>query len=299
MPRLPMVLGLALAAAAAGCITPDGFYRPDGGETATGGAPAQGGASGATGVGGAATGTGVAVTGTGGAAIGSGGSGALGGATGQGGAAGTGGAVTTTGAAGTTGCVPTLPLPYSDDFESDTVGKQAARWQQDTIDSDLTKGTFTVVSDGGSKVLQGVANSSDFIMNIGGDVCWTDYTFQVDIKLISGSSYEFGVFGRFAVGSDKGNYYTVYMDDSGAVQLRVRLNGSTTTLGTKSKSTTGSPVLGMVYTFALDMHGSTISVSVNGVPRVSMVMDTTLTAGGIGLIVNNGTAEFDNVMVTK
>jgi hypothetical protein len=55
----------------------------------------------------------------------------------------------------------------------------------------------------------------------------------------------------------------------------------------------------MVYTFTLDLRGSTISVSVNGVPRVSMVMDSTLSAGGIGLIVNNGTAEFDNVVVTE
>ena len=30
------------------------------------------------------------------------------------------------------------------------------------------------------------------------------------------------------------------------------------------------------------MHGGVITVSVNGVARVSMVMDTTLSAGGIG-----------------
>jgi hypothetical protein len=89
------------------------------------------------------------------------------------------------------------------------------------------------------------------------------------------------------------------MDNSGAVQLRVRLDGSTTTLGTKSKSTTGNAQLNTVYTFKLDMHGGVITVSINGVPRVSMAMDTTLSGGGIGLIVNNGTAEFDNVYVTE
>jgi hypothetical protein len=318
MARLATVIGIALATAAAGCLTPDGYFRPDGGGTATGGASAQGGSSGATGSGGAATGAGGAATGSGGSTVGTGGTavggkggaGALGGTTGTGGAvagtggavAGTGGAVSSTGGAGNSGsCVPTIPLPYGDDFESDTVNMPppSKSWIQDTIDSDVTKGTFTVVSDGGSKVLQGAANSSDWIMDIGGDLCWTDYTFQVDIKLVSGSSYEFGVFGRFAIGTDKGNYYTAYMDDSGAVQLRVRLAGSTTTLGTKSKSTTGAPVAGTVYTFVLDLHGNTISVSVNGTPRVSMVMDTTLTAGGIGLIVNDGTVEFDNVKVTK
>jgi hypothetical protein len=326
MARLLTAIGIALAASAAGCLTPDGYYRPDGGggATAAGGASAQGGSSGATGSGGAMTGTGGASTGSGGATSGTGGAptgaggsvagtggnagggkggaGALGGATGTGGTVvGTGGSVSSTGAAGSSGCKVMVPLPYSDDFESYTVGMppSTAKWIFDTIDSDTSKGTFTVVSDGGSKVLQGAANSSDWIMDIGGDECWTDYTFQVDIKLVSGSSYEFGVFGRFALGTDKGNYYTAYMDDTGAVQLRVRLAGSTTTLGTKSKSTTGAPVVGMVYTFALDLHGSTISVSVNGTPRVTMVMDTTLTAGGIGLIVNDGTVEFDNVKVTQ
>jgi hypothetical protein len=301
------IIGMALATAA-GCVTPNGYDRPDAGGTGSGGAPAQGGstgAAGATGSGGAAgapAGTGGATTGTGGTAVatgGKGGTGALGGTTGKGGAVGTGGVTTTTGTGGTITSLDGGTVLYSDDFESDTVNTQANNWIFDTIDSDPSNGTFTVVSDNGNQALQGAANSSSWIMDIGGDVAWTDYTFQTDIKFISGSSYEFGVFGRFAVGTDKGNYYTAYMDDSGAVQLRVRLNGSTTTLGTKSKSTTGSPVAGMVYTFAISLHGSNISVSVNGTPRVTMVMDTTLSAGGIGLIVNNGTVEFDNVLVTK
>jgi hypothetical protein len=314
MARLATVLGIALAATAAGCITPDGYYRPDGGGTASGGASAQGGASGASGAAGVngtggaaggAVGTGGSAVGTGGSAVGGkGGTGALGGATGQGGSVvGTGGAVAPTGAGGTTACVPTIALPYSEDFESDTVGMppSAQKWIQDTIDSDASNGTFMVVSDGGSKVLQGVANSSSWITDIGGDQCWTNYTFQVDIKLISGSSYEFGLWGRFDIDSsiNKGTYYTAYMDDTGAVQLRLRQNGSTTTLGTKSKSTTGSPVVGTVYTFVLDMHGNTLSVSVNGTPRVSMVMDATLTTGAIGLAVASGTVEFDNVKVTQ
>jgi hypothetical protein len=321
MARLATVLGIALTAAAAGCITPDGYYRPDGGATATGGAPVEGGATGSagssgTGTGGASVaGAGGASSGAGGTVVGSGGStaggkggaSALGGATGQGGAGvgsggasvGSGGAVGSTGAAGSSACVQVIGLPYSDDFGSDTVGAQAVKWTQDTMDSDISDGTFMVVSDNGNQVLQGAATGSDFIMDIGGDKCWTDYTFQVDIKMMTGSSFEFGVFGRFALGTDKGNYYEAYMDDSGEVQLRVRINGSTKSLGSKSKSTTGDAVLGTVYTFVLDMHGGTISVSVNGVARVSMVMDATLTTGGIGVIVNGGTAEFDNVMVTE
>jgi hypothetical protein len=302
MKPLRSVLWCSLATSlAAGCLTPAGYDRaPDAGATATGGAPAQGGQGGHVGQGGS--------PGTGGTLVATGGSPGSGGATGRGGTGGgSGGAIVSTGTGGksssSTGGAPPPPPPgtilYSDDFSADAAGATAIGWLFDTIDSDPTKGTFSVVSDNGNLALQGAATGSDFIMDIGGDASWTDYTFQVDIKMISGSSFEFGVFGRFALGSDKGNYYEAYMDNSGAVQLRVRLDGSTTTLGTKSKSTTGNAQLNTVYTFKLDMHGGVITVSINGVPRVSMAMDTTLSGGGIGLIVNNGTAEFDNVYVTE
>lgn len=292
------VLWLSLAMLAAACITPMGYDRSlDGGATATGGTAAQGGRSGQAGSSGPSS--------TGGTPVATGGASASGGATGRGG--GTGGTVVATGgsggtsSSGTGGAPPPPPgtVLYSDDFSNDTVGTMAKDWIADTIDSDPSDGTWSVVSDNGNLALQGAASGSDFIMDIGGVATWTDYTFQVDIKMMSGSSFEFGVFGRFAIGSDKGNYYETYMDDSGEVQLRVRLNGSTTSLGTKSKSTTGDAQLNTVYTFKLDMHGSVITVSVNGVARVSMVMDSTLSTGGIGLIVNGGTAEFDNVYVTE
>jgi hypothetical protein len=303
MKPLPRVLWFSLATLAAGCITPVGYDRSlDGGATATatGGTATQGGTGGRGGQAGAP-----GPSGAGGVPMATGGAPGTGGATGRGG--GTGGTVVSTGgsggtsSSGTGGAPPPPPgtVLYSDDFSGDAVGEMATGWIADTIDSDPSDGTWSVVSDNGNLALQGAASGSDFIMDIGGVSTWTDYTFQVDIKMMSGSSFEFGVFGRFALGSDKGNYYEAYMDDSGEVQLRVRLNGSTTSLGTKSKSTTGDAQLDTVYTFALDMHGSVITVSVNGIARVSMVMDSTLSTGGIGLIVNGGTAEFDNVYVTE
>lgn len=286
----------SLATLVAGCLTPAGYERGlDGGATATGGVPGQGGQAGQGRQG--SQGGSSGATGSGGTPVATGGALGTGGAAGRGG---TGGTVVSTGTGGKSSSgIDGGTVLYSDDFSGDTVGAMAKGWIADTVDSDPTKGTWSVVSDDGNLALQGAATGGDFIMDIGGDQSWTDYTFQVDIKMISGSSFEFGVFGRFVLGSDKGNYYEAYMDDSGGVQLRVKLNGSTTTLGSKSKSTTGDAQLNTVYTFKLDMHGSTISVSVNGVARVSMVMDTTLSAGGIGLIVNGGTAEFDNVYVIQ
>ncbi len=283
----------------AGCLTPVGYHTSDGGPSPSGGG-GSGGQSGLTGVAGTGGpgGTGVAGTsGHGGSGGVQGGSSGLAGHGAGGTSAPTGIAGTTggsgTGSAGTSGAPPGTVL-YMDNFESDTVGAMATGWLQGDTDTGL--GTWAVASDG-SNVLQGAATGSDFTVDIGGNVAWTDYTFQVDVKMISGSSWEVGVYGRFAVGTDKANFYEAYMDDSGAVQLRVKQNGSTTTLGTKSKATT-APVLNTVYTFKLDMHGSAITISVNGVVRV-MVTDTTLTAGGIGVIVEGGTAEFDNVVVTE
>ena len=285
----------------AGCLTPVGYRTSDGGPSGGGG----GGQTGSTGVAGTG-GPGVAGTNGHGGTGAQSGLGGLGGSSGSTGVAGhgAGGTSAPTGIAGTTGGGVTGTagthgmdagtILYTDNFESDTVGTMANGWIQGDTDTGL--GTWAVASDG-SNVLQGVATGSDFTVDVGGNVAWTDYSFQVDVKMISGSSWEVGVYGRFAVGTDKDNFYEAYMDDSGSVQLRVKQNGSTTTLGTKSKATT-APTLNTTYTFQLDMHGSTITISVNGMVRV-MVTDTTLTAGGIGVIVEGGTAEFDNVVVTE
>jgi Domain of Unknown Function (DUF1080) len=282
----------------AGCLTPVGYRTGDGGPSG-----AAGGQGGSTGVGTGAAGTGGHAGSGGGPTTGTAGTNGTTGVAGHGAggtAAPTGIAGTTggsgTGAAGTSGAPPGTVL-YMDNFDGDTVGSPPppAAWIQGDTTTGL--GTWTVVSDASNNVLQGAATGSDFTVDIGGMLVWTDYTFQVDVKMISGSSWEVGVYGRFAVGTDKANFYEAYMDDSGSVQLRVKQDGSTTTLGTKSKATT-APALNTVYTFKLDMHGSTITISVNGVVRV-MVTDTTLTAGGIGVIVEGGTAEFDNVVVTK
>jgi hypothetical protein len=277
------------AALAVGCLTPVGYDRnADGGGVGNGNG--QGGQSAVAGSGGRSVGAGGV---GGGAHAGAGGTPGVGGH-------GTGGAAPITGAAGTSGITgaggspPPGTVLYMDDFAGDSVGSMASGWIQGDTQTGL--GSWMVASDG-SNVLQGAAAGSDFTVDIGGNASWTDYTFQVDAKMISGTNYEVGVYGRFAVGTDKGNFYEAYMDDSGSVQLRVKLNGSTTTLGSKSKSAT-PPALNTTTTFRLDMHGSTITVYVNGVMRV-MATDATLAAGGIGVIVEGGTAEFDNVLVTE
>jgi hypothetical protein len=289
---------LAPLAFAASCLTPAGYDRsPDGGGPGSAGAAGTGAPTGSGGS--AGSGARGGTVGTGGT-IGSTGSTGLAGRSGAGGTSAPTGLAGTTGTTGIAGTAGTPPPPtgtvlYLDNFENDAASSMATGWIQGDTETGL--GTWSVVSDGGSQVLQGVATGSDFTVDIGGEASWTDYTFQVDAKMISGSNWELGVYGRFALGTDKANFYEAYMDDSGQVQLRVKKDGSTTSLGTKSKATT-APTLNTVYTFKLDMRDGTVTISVNGVVRVT-VSDATLTAGGIGVIVSGGTAEFDNVVVTE
>jgi collagen type VII alpha len=298
---------LAPLAFAASCVTPAGYDRsPDGGGPGSAGAAGTGAPTGSGGSGGSGARGGTGGTGGTSGTIGSTGQGGSTGSTGLAGRSGAGGTSVPTGLAGTTGATgiagtagtpppPTGTVLYMDNFENDATTAMATGWIQGDTETGL--GTWSVVSDGGSKVLQGVPTGSDFTVDIGGNGAWTDYTFQVDVKVISGSSWEVGVYGRVALVSGKANFYAAYMDDSGAVKLRVKLDGSTADLGTKSKATT-APTLNTTYTFKLDMRGGNITVSVNGVVRVT-VTDATLTTGGIGVIVSNGTAEFDNVVVTE
>jgi 3-keto-disaccharide hydrolase len=281
-----------------GCINPQGFDRDGAGGTSVSGAAgdasgggvigAAGGSSAGAGSGGRASGGTNPPAGVAGS-IGGGGSTSLGGTVGSG----AGGSGAVTGAAGAPMAGTVL---YSDTFETDAVGGMAEGWIQGDTSTGL--GTWKVVKDG-SNVLVGAATGSDFTADIGGNLSWTDYTIAVDVKLTAGNgSFAFGLYGRYAIGTDKANYYTAYVDDSNQAQVRVRYNGGTTQVGGKSKSTTGNATLNTTYHLVLDMHGSTITFMVNGVMRV-MASDMTLASGGIGLIVENATAEFDNVVVTR
>jgi hypothetical protein len=110
----------------------------------------------------------------------------------------------------------------------------------------------------------------------------------------AGSSYEVAIYGRFTTWD---SYYIMYMADDGSVQVRRRLNGSTTTLGTKSKATT-APAIGSLHSFKLVFSGPNITAFVDDAMRVT-TSDGMLPTGGIGLGISNGTAEFDNVIVTR
>ena len=299
---MAMMIRIALCAgtllATAGCITPDGYYRPldgggSGGATGSGGTGSSGGVTGTGGAAGSggATGTGGGpVTGTGGAgkggAVGSGGTTGTGGVVATGGVTGTGGVAATGGAPGTGGASGTI---FSDNFESGT-----SKW----ISSG--PGTAAIATDG-SNVYDLSCLMSKVFLAAAGDVTWTNVIVQARVKILSfngsSSSYYAGLCARV---QDANNYYCVTLRSDGNVAIRGDIAGSSNSIGS---SNSYGVVTGTWYTVQLEIVGSTITASINGTPVLPKcgdpaITDASLASGGIALIVDNAEAEFDDVTVS-
>jgi hypothetical protein len=282
------LVGCVLGVATLGCLSTEGYYR----NAETGGEAGNAGNAGTTGNAGTNGNAGsVGTNGSAGSVGTTGGAGTVGttggagtvGTTSHGGTTGSG----TGGTTGTGGTVASGTVMFMDNFEEATAPSQ---WLSG--DKDTGTGTWTVVTDN-TKVFQGTASSSTFTEQVSGNTAWTDMTVESDVKIMAGSGWEVGLTARFTTYD---SYYIMFMDDSGQVQVRRRMNGSTTTLGTKSKGTV--PAAGTASHFKLDIHGTNITATVDGVVRVT-TSDAGLASGGFGLAVSDGTAEFDNVVVTK
>jgi hypothetical protein len=281
----------------AGCMTPDGYYRPldgggsgqggTGGVMGSGGGFGSGGSGGVTGTGGVRGTGGSPVTGTGGSPVtGTGGATGKGGAVGTGGTTGTGGIVATGGATGAGGASGTI---FSDNFESG-----AGKW--------ITSGpgTATVASDG-SSVYDLSCLMSKVFLAAAGDVSWTNVVVQARVKVLSfngsSSSYYAGLCARV---QDANNYYCVTLRSDSKVAIRGDIGGSSNSIGS---SVSYGLATGTWYTVQLAIVGSTITASINGTPVLPKtgdpaITDSSLASGGIALIVDNADAEFDDVSVS-
>jgi hypothetical protein len=286
---MAMTIRTALCAgtllATAGCITPDGYYRPlDGGTNGQAGAGA--GSGGVPATGGVPGSGGSPVTGTGGSPI-SGAAGATGkgGAVGTGGTTGAGGALATGGATGAGGASGPI---FSDNFESG-----AGKW--------ITSGpgTATVASDG-SGVYDLSCLMSKVFLAAAGDISWTNVVVQARIKILSfngsSSSYYAGLCARV---EDANNYYCVTLRSDAKVAIRGDIGGSSNSIGS---SVSYAVATGTWYTVQLQVVGGTITASINGTPVLPKtgdpaITDSSLASGGIALIVDNADAEFDDVSV--
>ena len=211
---------------------------------------------------------------------------------------------TTTGQGKGTAASPaqgTLPLPYSGDFDSDTVGQQPRYLSQQ-------QGAFEVEPCAGGRSGQCVqqqaavqpiewdSNSSPY--SIGGALSWTNYTVSADALLERAGSVQ--LLGRVgtqkAFGPARINEYYLQLSDTGAWSI-VR-NDTSGTLTTLASGTVTAPGTGTWQHLALTFNGDSISAAINGT-TVGTVTDSSYSSGMVGFGTSGyQTDQFGNLSVT-
>ena len=193
-----------------------------------------------------------------------------------------------------------LPLPYSDNFSSYSVG-QEARYFSDQ------NGAFEIVAAGGGRSgnsLRQMAptapinwdNPSDPYTLLG-DLDWSNYTMSCDVLLEQAGYVE--ILGR--VGTQQGfspahiNAYYLRVTNGGAWSILKNTTGGTvTTISSGSVAALGTNTW---HTLSLDFQGSTLTASIDQ-KTVGSVTDTTYGSGQVGLGVSGWqNAQYQNFSV--
>jgi hypothetical protein len=169
---------------------------------------------------------------------------------------------------------------FSDDFESGS----ASGWSE-------SGGAWSVVSDGGSRVLRQTNPTPGLSRVFNGDTGWADYSLQAQVKPLSFGSP--GLAGVTARSGGATTYYRLALTSDGHAVLQTYAGSSSvTTLGSAALSV----ATGTWYALRIDVSGSTVTGYVNG-QRIGSGTGTLAGTGRIGLQTNLATAEFDDVTV--
>jgi hypothetical protein len=215
---------------------------------------------------GATTSTGGQTSATGGTASGSGGDSNTAGTAGT--ANGTGGSSTPAG---------TL---FSDDFESGS-----GKWQ-------ITQGICSVTPDDTN--VEHCAAGANEARAVAGDTTWGDYTVTARIKpILLGTGRRIYLAARFT-GSNNWYGAAFYNDAPVAIEIRKKVAGASSTLATS----TFPWVAGQWYKVAFKVSGTTLSMSVDDVPQLT-IDDTSFASGQIAFLADQSEASIDDVVVTN
>ncbi|MGO8946501.1 MAG: RICIN domain-containing protein, partial [Ktedonobacterales bacterium] len=194
-----------------------------------------------------------------------------------------------------------MSLPYSDNFESYTIGQEALYFSDQN-------GAFEIVAAGGGRsgqVMRQMApiaphnwdNPSDPYTLLG-DLAWSNYTVTCDVLLEQSGYVE--ILGR--VGTQEGfspaniNAYYFRVTNGGAWSILKNTSGGTvTTLNSGSVSALGTNTW---HTLSLQFQGSSITAGINGT-TVGTATDSSYSAGQVGVGVSGWqNAQYDNFSVT-
>ena len=290
-PRLRMVAAAlsigCLACAGLACVSPDTFVREDGGDSG-----AQPGIGGTPGVGTGGT-SGVGTGGTPGTGIG----GRVGG---QGGRTGTGGM-------GAGGRVIGPAANFTDNFEGGNDWISDSPTNTALNPSSSPSGDWAVVVDpalASNHVFQQRSTtfgSSNPSWSANGSVDWTDMRLQARVQFGADASSSTKITLAVRFTDDRTHIFIEYTLD-GRLKIRQKSGGSTDDLVTVPASNTRVAVTaGQWITLGLAVSGSTVSVYLGpdrAAPPVLTATASGLVKGGIGVGVSQGTAIFDDVLVT-
>jgi pectate lyase len=151
-------------------------------------------------------------------------------------------------------------------------------------------GSWAVVADGSRVYRQ--SSTSSTALAIAGATNWTDQAVEARVKAIqfAGSSEYVAIAARVQSST---NYYYLSLRNANKVELSKVAAGSRRLLASKSFTVNTNTW----YTLRLEVQGSTLRGFVNGVEQLSAT-DTQFTSGRAGVTTYNGSASFDDVLVT-
>jgi hypothetical protein len=173
---------------------------------------------------------------------------------------------------------------FADDFEADPVGANPpGGWH---VDAGQWAG---VVADGSHVVRHGSGQPLAYLS--AGSPQWANYAVSADVSTDLLDLGYAGVAGRY---QGPGDAYECDVTVGGQLELGVVRGGERQLLGTAGTALS----LSGIHTVRLEMRGSQLTCSLDGVPLVRAT-DTTFAAGRIALVASAGElAEFDNVRVS-
>jgi hypothetical protein len=198
----------------------------------------------------------------------------------------------------------TFTIPYSDNFESYTVGAMPNIPQYFST----VEGAFEVENCVGGRagqcLQQEIVVAPDAWTNVTvinpvtimGDPGWTNYRASVDALLQQSGSVD--LIGRISAQIEFGGGvegYHLILTDTGTWTLASQNVAMTNTVLASGTATFGTNAW---HTLALDLNGTTLTALLDGAP-LATITDGTYTTGNIGLSTSRwNNAQFDNFSVT-
>ncbi len=174
-----------------------------------------------------------------------------------------------------------IQLPFTDDFESKTIGESASNWL-------TVLGTWEVISGKSYKV------NNAGIATVGND-SWTDYSFESKLKVDNWNTTGYRSVGIMPRYQDINNYYYFqYYHNDGKFYISKKVNGNWTNLANYNVTFN----TGQFYTFKVEVAGASIICYLDG-QEIMNVTDSQFSSGKAAIQGCDNPGTFDDVNITE